>query len=93
MPIMLFSGFFSNAGGYPDWIGWVQWISPIRYSLEALIQNEFGNREYGPNDVNLVQFLGFDLGIGSCLAILAGLAVFFRIFAAVCLRLLVTKFQ
>ena len=23
MPLMLFSGFFSNAGSYPDWIGWI----------------------------------------------------------------------
>lgn len=23
MPMMLFSGFFSNSGSYPDWIGWV----------------------------------------------------------------------
>lgn len=23
LPIMLFSGFFSNSGSYPDWIGWL----------------------------------------------------------------------
>ena len=39
MPIMLFSGFFSNAGSYPNWIGWIQYISPIKYSLEALVWN------------------------------------------------------
>lgn len=90
---MLFGGFFSNSSGYPDWIGWLQYLSPVRYTFEALVWNEFGSREYGPNEINLVQFLGFDLGIGACLGILAAFAIFLRILAATSLRLLVTKFQ
>ena len=29
MPIILFGGFFANSGTYPDYITWVQYISPI----------------------------------------------------------------
>ena len=93
MPLMLFGGFFSNAGSYPDWIGWFQYISPIKYSLEALIWNEFDGRKYGAKDVHLIERLGFELGIGKCLAILAGLTVFLRIVSMICLKLLVSKFQ
>lgn len=50
MPIILFSGFFSNVGTYPDWIMWIQYISPIRYGLECFVINEFSNRTYGPTD-------------------------------------------
>ena len=92
MPLILFSGFFSNAGSYPDWIGWIQWISPIKYSLEAMVHNEFGDRNYGPNDVDIVEFLSYKLSIGECLAIMAGLVVFFRVLTGVTLKLLAGKF-
>eukprot|EP00347_Sterkiella_histriomuscorum_P009468 403341097 len=93
MPLMLFGGFFSNSGNYPVWISWFQYISPIKYSLEAFVWNEFDTREYGPNEVRLIPRLGFELGISKCLAILAGLTVFLRIVSMICLKLLVSKFQ
>lgn len=48
MPMVLFGGFFANSSNYPDWINWLQYLSPIRYGLEALCINEFESREYGP---------------------------------------------
>lgn len=93
MPMMLFGGFFSNSAQYPVWIGWLQYVSPIKYALEALVWNEFDGREYGENDVRLVERLGFELGIGKCLAILAAFSVFLRIVSMICLKLLVSKFQ
>jgi ABC-type multidrug transport system permease subunit len=45
MPIMLFSGFLSNVDSYPKWIAWIQYLSPIRYGFEALVRNEFLDRE------------------------------------------------
>lgn len=41
MPLMLFSGFFSNRSKYPVYIGWLEYISPLKYSFEALVTNEF----------------------------------------------------
>lgn len=37
LPLVLFSGQFKNAGNYPVWIGWVQYLSPIKYSFQAYI--------------------------------------------------------
>jgi ATP-binding cassette subfamily G (WHITE) protein 1 len=48
LPLMLFGGLFSNVETIPAWIGWVQYLSPIRYGNEALIRSEFNGREYGP---------------------------------------------
>ena len=94
MPIVLFSGFFANSGGYPDWIGWVQWISPIRYTLEAFVWNEFGERQYQSNEVNMVEFLSFELGIGKCLAITASLTLFLRVVTGLSLKYFASgKFQ
>ena len=36
-PFILFAGFFSNSGTQPVWISWFQWVSPIRYGVEALV--------------------------------------------------------
>jgi ABC-type multidrug transport system permease subunit len=46
MPLILFGGQFANPEAIPKWIGWIQYISPIRYGLEALVVNEFDNRIY-----------------------------------------------
>jgi len=31
LPLFLFSGFFKNTGNLSDWIGWIQYISPLKY--------------------------------------------------------------
>lgn len=40
LPFFLFSGFFKNSGNLSSWIGWIQYISPIKYSFAAFVQNE-----------------------------------------------------
>lgn len=92
MPMILFSGFFSNSGKFPDWIGWLQYVSPMRYSLEIVVDNEFSSRNYGPHDVHLTSFLGFNLGLPLCFGILILLTVVLRILSLVCLKLLIGKF-
>jgi ATP-binding cassette, subfamily G (WHITE), eye pigment precursor transporter len=37
LPFFLFSGLFKNEGNYPDWIGWIQYISPIKYAFAAYL--------------------------------------------------------
>ncbi len=93
MPILLFSGFFSNSGSYPVWIGWIQWISPIRYGLEGLVYNEFSTRHYGPYDINMIDFLSFKLGLSKCLIILAVISIFVRFLSLFFLKTLISKFQ
>ena len=35
LPLGLFSGFIGNRGGYPKWIGWLEYISPFKYAFEG----------------------------------------------------------
>ena len=51
MPIMLFGGQFANSKNIQAWISWFQYISPIRYGLEALTVNEFDSRVYDTTGV------------------------------------------
>jgi ABC-type multidrug transport system permease subunit len=57
LPQVVFGGFFSNSGNYPVWISWLQYLSPVRYGLEAIIISEFGPRHYNSNEIDLVKYL------------------------------------
>ena len=92
IPFMMFGGFFANSSSYPDWVTWLQYISPIRYGLEALVLNEFEHRKYAPGDKNFAEYLGFDLGMWRCLVILAGMTIGLRLLAMIFLKLLVARF-
>lgn len=53
MPLVLFSGFYANQSQLMSWIGWLQYISPMKYAFEALMRNEYTG--YTPNK-NFVSF-------------------------------------
>ncbi len=36
-PIILISGFFKNRADLPVWIGWVEYLSPVKYGFIALL--------------------------------------------------------
>ena len=60
-PLIIFSGFFANIKQFYSWIGWIQYISPMKYSFEAFATNEFDSRIYHfgkPTEV-----LGFNIGM------------------------------
>lgn len=46
MPLILFGGQFANSKNIQAWISWFQYLSPIRYGLEAMTVNEFDSRIY-----------------------------------------------
>ncbi len=46
MPLILFGGQFANSKNIQAWISWFQYLSPIRYGLEAMTANEFDSRIY-----------------------------------------------
>ncbi|KAJ3191563.1 ATP-binding cassette sub- G member 1 [Irineochytrium annulatum] len=53
MPLMLFAGVFVQSASIPKWIGWLQYLSPIKYGFEALAKNEFTGLMF-PMAVNTV---------------------------------------
>jgi ABC-type multidrug transport system permease subunit len=40
LPLILFSGFFKNRNDLPMWIGWIEYISPIKYGFIAFVENQ-----------------------------------------------------
>ena len=57
--MMLFSGFFVNSSSIVKWIRWLEFISPVRYALEALVWTEYDDTNFTPNPISS---LGFELG-------------------------------
>ena len=69
---LTFSGYFLNEDSIPDWIGWIKYISFIRYAFQGLMINEFAGNQFtcvyedgSPADVCLdgdayLQRLNFD---------------------------------
>ncbi len=39
LPINAFSGFFKNRADLPGWIGWMEYVSPVKYSFIGLLEN------------------------------------------------------
>jgi ABC-type multidrug transport system permease subunit len=73
LPLMLFSGFYKNTGDLPAWIGWIQYISPIKYTFIGLADNEFS----GTNAP--ISLLNFDLDLYPALGVMIGLSVVARL--------------
>ena len=52
LPMMMFSGLYNKLNSIPDWISWLQYISPFRYGLQALLINEYSNNFYNFITIN-----------------------------------------
>ena len=53
MPFMLFAGFYKNSDDFASWIGWIQYLSPYKYSFIAVTINEYttSRTPYIPNPI------------------------------------------
>jgi ABC-type multidrug transport system permease subunit len=88
LPFFLFSGMFKNAGNYPDWIGWVQYISPIKYSFQAYTFNEVLYTSSSNIDL-----MNFDISLWGSIGVLVALGVGFRVLSLFFLWLLRAKLE
>jgi ABC-type multidrug transport system ATPase subunit len=84
MPLMLFGGFFVNSDSIPKWMTWLEYASPFRYSLEALVRNEFEDTNYLPNPIDS---FGYSLDYTTVVLILLGMGIVLGIFGYIALRL------
>lgn len=88
IPLMLFSGFFVNRETIPDWLGWIEWISPFKYGLEAALTNEYTDSPLGTSQL---EQLDFDFSVGAACGILFGIGIFYRILALISLKFAARK--
>jgi len=84
-PFMIFAGFYINSSNIPVYVRWLQYLSPFKYSLEALATNEFNDSAFSDR---AFEQQDFDLGLGNCILILFVLGIVFRGLALVSLKAL-----
>ena len=90
LPFFLFSGLFKNSGNLPDWIGWVQYISPIKYGFSAFLDNEV---LYVDPSMSNIAKMNFDVDLWPSIGILAALGIAFRLTSLLFLWLLRAKLE
>jgi ATP-binding cassette, subfamily G (WHITE), eye pigment precursor transporter len=73
IPFIMFSGYFKNESNLAGWNGWIQYISPFKYTFSALTQNEV---LYKASSIGL---LNFDVGLWPSVGCLVALGVGARI--------------
>jgi ABC-type multidrug transport system ATPase subunit len=78
LPFILFAGYFVNLGDVYVWLRWIQYLSPVRYSTEALIRIEFEDNDRYNVSEPLYERFDYDVGLTNCIIILAVLSIFFR---------------
>lgn len=93
MPAMLLGGFFLNVGTGMEWIIWLQYLSPVRYGTEALLQNEFSSRENFPDAINPLVLFGLSLGYWLSMVLLVTLGTTLMFFSLFNLKFFVTRPQ
>ncbi len=73
MPVILFSGFYKNRDNLPGWIGWLEYLSPVKYGFTAVMENEVAFKASRIGDLN------FDVDKWPAVIILFSLGIFFRL--------------
>lgn len=85
--ISLFAGFYKNFNSIPEWISWIQYIVPTRYSFQAFTQNEVGD------EPSLIDQLNFGLDLWTVIGLLVALGFVYRLLSLFFLWLLRTKME
>jgi ABC-type multidrug transport system permease subunit len=93
MPFTIFAGYVVNLNDVHIWLRWIQYLSPIRYSTEALLRNEFQNNDRYTSSQLVYNNFSYDVGLVPCICILLAFALVLRTLALISLRLTLTKVQ
>lgn len=93
IPQMLVGGLFLNLNDIPDFLIWLEKISFIRWSFEALVWNEFEGASLTPSlyaptgsGDEVMSFLGFTWSYWASLGMLVLITIVYRIIAYLLLR-------
>jgi ABC-type multidrug transport system permease subunit len=87
LPLILFSGYFKNRDDLPVWLGWVEYISPLKYGFIGFIENQVAYKNSNINQFNL------DVTKWEAIIILFCLGIFYRMLSLFFLWALKKKSQ
>lgn len=88
IPFFLFSGYFKNRDNLPKWIGWIEYISPLKYGFSGFVQNEVQFAS-----ASNVEQLNFDTSLWLNVGLLIVLAISLRLVSLFFLGKLRTRME
>eukprot|EP00347_Sterkiella_histriomuscorum_P019137 403342807 len=95
VPLNIVGGFYTNVKLLPIYIKWLQYLSPIRYGLESILQIQFKDAQNSDSadeyDSDILLFMDYKLGYGTCIGALICLIVGFRILSYYALKLFIKR--
>ena len=53
--MILFGGFYANSDNIPNWIGWLENLSFIKWAFTALVINEFEDRTFRCDELPCIE--------------------------------------
>ena len=89
LPMIMFGGFYANGNTYGPWIGWLQYLSPIRYGFEMMVRSQLAHDS--ALEKKLTGQLGLTLGYWWCFFFLLMLILVFRIIGIIFLKALIKR--
>jgi ABC-type multidrug transport system permease subunit len=88
LPLFVISGLFKNTGNLPDWYGWIQYISPLKYAFTAFTYNEVLYAS-----ASNVGLMNFDVSLWGSVGALVGLGIGYRLISLFFLWLLRARLE
>ena len=92
IPIIMFCGYLSNVETIISWLQWVQYLSPMRYSLEIIFTKEFVKSDFSYNNTYLqpqypLEQYNYNVGTTICWIGLVSIGIFVRILGLIFLKI------
>ena len=63
LPYIVFGGYLVNLKTVGWWIRWISYLSPLRYSAEALLRNELENNSKYEEGNLIIEYYNYDGGL------------------------------
>ena len=89
LPLMAFSGLYNKLSDIPSWISWLAYLSPFRYGLHMMLENQYEDLVLTLSDGSVYDFqadLEIKLNYFENLVVAAGIAFGFYLFSFIVLK-------
>jgi hypothetical protein len=89
LPLMAFAGLYNKIRDIPSWISWMSYLTPFRYGLHMILQNQYGDLKIGLADGSTYDYqadLSINLSFFENALVSAGVAFSFYFIAFMALK-------
>ena len=86
-PFFIFGGFTTNTDSILNFLKFFEYLSPVRYTFEYFIRNEFEDYSEELGSIGPVESLNFNMSILICFFVLLGYSILLMVLSLMCLKI------